>query len=243
MAVLAMVVCVVLTGCGSGSEEDLRAHFDTIAAMPLWQRVVAIATATLISEDMACIAAGLLASEGAMPFFWAMLAGFLGIYIGDVGLYVIGRIGGIGLLRRAPFRWVLKEEQVLQAEELFLQHGAKLIFSSRLLPGSRLPIYAAAGVLGYPFWKFALFMAIAGGLSAVLLVWVSYRVGDVVFEWLRVYEAYALPFAVALLVIAYLAVKLFEILATRRSRLRFLARIRRTWQTLRGIRRRGQTVD
>ena len=55
-------------------------------------------------------------------------------------------------------------------------------------------------------------------------------VGEVVFEWLRLYEAYAFPVFVGVLVIAWLAVKLFEIFATKRSRLVFLARCRRTYQ-------------
>lgn len=125
----------------------------------------------------------------------------------------------------------------MQAETLFQEHGAKLIFSSRLLPGSRLPIYAAAGVLGYSLWRFCLFMALAGGLSAVILVWLSRKLGNVVFDWLRVYEAYAIPFVIAILLLTWIGVKLFEILATRRSRLVFLARCRKLWNRIRGIKR------
>lgn len=235
--ILAVGVSLMLTGCGS--EDTLMEKLDRVESLPLWQRVSAIAVGTLVSEDMACIAAGLLAAEGVIPFAWALIGSFLGILIGDIGLYIIGRIGGLGLLRRPPFRWIIKEHQILQAEHLFKEHGAKLIFSSRLLPGSRLPIYAAAGVLNYSPWRFCLFMALAGGLSAIILVWGSRMLGDVVFEWLRIYKAYAIPFVVAVLLLAWVGVKLFEILATKRSRLVFLSRTRKLWQRIRGIQKKA----
>jgi membrane protein DedA with SNARE-associated domain len=235
--ILAFGVSLMLTGCGS--ETTLMEKLETVESLPLWQRVTAIAVGTLVSEDMACIAAGLLAAEGVIPFGWALTGSFLGILIGDIGLYIIGRIGGLGMLRRPPFRWIIREHQILQAEQMFKEHGAKLIFSSRLLPGSRLPIYAAAGVLNYSPWRFCLFMTLAGGLSAIILVWGSRMLGDVVFEWLRIYKAYAVPFVVAVLLLAWIGVKLFEILATKRSRLVFLSRSRKLWQRIRGIRKKA----
>lgn len=239
LALFPVAIALTMTGCTS--EEGLLEQLEAVESLPLWQRVTAIGLATLISEDMACIAAGLLAAESVVPFVWALIGSFLGIFLGDVGLYVIGRIGSIELLRRAPFRWMIKEYQIVQAETLFQEHGAKLIFSSRLLPGSRLPIYAAAGVLGYSLWRFCLFMALAGGLSAAILVWLSRKLGNVVFDWLRVYEAYAIPFVIALLLLTWIGVKLFEILATRRSRLVFLARCRKLWNRIRGIKRNDQS--
>lgn len=220
-------LCLSLTACGS--EVSVFDRLSDAAELPLWQRVSAIALSTLISEDLACIAAGMLASEGAISFAWALIAAFIGIYVGDMLLYLLGRIGGLGLLKKLPFRWFIKETQVIQAETLFREHGAKLIFSSRLLPGSRLPVYAAAGVLNYPLWRFALFMALAGALSAVVLVWLSNQLGEVVFDWLKIYESYAIPVFIAVVLVVYLTVKILEILATKRSRLVFLSRCRKIY--------------
>tara|TARA_R110000850_G_scaffold141460_3_gene263314 strand:- start:5241 stop:5981 length:741 start_codon:yes stop_codon:yes gene_type:complete len=230
---LALIAVGLLTGCESSSV--WLEKLESTDVLPLWQKVTAIAVSTLISEDLACIAAGMLTSRGAISLGWAIGASFLGIFLGDVLLFVMGRLGGLALLRRIPFRWFLKEHQIIQAEILFQQNGAKLIFSSRLLPGSRLPIYAAAGVLNYPFWKFALFMAIAGLLSSVILVLLSWKMGEVVFKWLQLYESYAIPVFATVLVVAWCTVKLFEILATRRSRLIFLARSRRSYNQFRSF--------
>ena len=229
----ALGAATLLVSCDSAADASLVDRLANTETLPLWQKVVAIALATLVSEDLACIAAGLLASREIISFGWALAASFLGIFLGDVLLFAIGRVGGIAMLRRAPFRWFLKEDQIIRAEELFLENGAGIIFTSRLLPGSRLPIYAAAGVLNYPFWRFSLYMSLAGGLSAIILVGLSMRLGEVVFEWLELYESYAVPVFLGVALAVYLGVKLFEILATRRSRLLFLARCRRIYQRLR----------
>lgn len=223
-----MSAAFLLTSCTNPG--DVEAQLRSIENLPLWQKVVAIITTSLVSEDLACIMAGILATEEVIPFGWALAASIMGIMFGDVFLYILGRIGGISLLRQIPFRWWISEERILQAESLFEDHGAKLIFSSRLLPGSRLPVYAAAGVLNYPFWKFLLFMFLAGSLSAIVLVPLAYHLGEVVFDWLRMYEAYAIPFLAAFAIVVWLTVKLFEILATKRSRLVFLARCRKFLQ-------------
>ena len=234
----AAVTCAaaLLAGCAGF---DPMARIEDVEALPLWKKMAALALSTLISEDLACIAGGLLASKGVISFGWALLAGFLGIYLGDVPLYLIGRLGGMGLLRRRPLRWFIRESQVIQAEELFSDHGGKLIFSSRLLPGSRVPVYVAAGVLRYPMWKFAVYMALAGGLSALLLTWASMRLGEAVFDWLRVYEAYFFPVAAVVALCVWIALKLIELLATRRSRLVLLSRTRKLLGLGKRLRRRG----
>lgn len=214
-----------LTGCGGHAE--LNQQLEEFAEIPLWQQMTVIAFSTLVSEDLACITAGVMAGKEVLAFGWALLAAFLGIYLGDCLLYGIGWIGGVGLLDRRPFRWIIPPERVEQAEELFREHGGKLIFTSRLLPGSRLPVYAAAGVLKYSPLRFAIFMLLAGGLSAILLVTLSYRLGAVIFNYLEVYEQYALPIFIGLIGIFWITIKLVEILATRRSRLIFLSQVRK----------------
>lgn len=227
----ALVLC--LAGCG-GSGGSFFDRLEGADDLRLWQIVTLIALSTLISEDLACIAAGMLASEDIISLPWALVAPFLGIYLGDMALYAIGRLGGIGLLRRAPFRWMINEQQVIQAEKLFEEYGGTIIFSSRLLPGSRLPVYAAAGVLRYPFLRFTVFMFLASALSCIVLVPLSLLLGEVIFEWLETYEAYAVQIFVGAALAIWLAVKIVGIVATRRSRLVFLVRMRRAYFRLSG---------
>jgi membrane protein DedA with SNARE-associated domain len=231
ICLVAVSAVLLLSSCQENL--DPATHLANVAELPLWKILVAIFLFSLLSEDLACIGSGLLASEGVLTLGWAITGSFLAIHVGDIPLYLMGRIGGMTLLRRKPFRWFIREDQILQAESLFEQHGGKLIFSSRLLPGSRLPIYAAAGVLRYPFWRFALYMALAGGLSAVILTWGSMLLGEVVLKWLKVYETYVFPAFVTGAILIWLTVKILEILATRRSRLTFLSRCRKLYYRVR----------
>lgn len=230
----AVLGVLLLSGCGGSFDPVSR--IGDLAEIPLWQKAGAIVLVAAVSEEFACIAAGIFASEGVLPFGWAWLAVLLGIYAGDLPVYAIGRIGGIALLRRPPFRWVLKEESIVQAEEVFRSHAAKIILTSRFLPGSRLPITAAAGVLNYPFWKFLPIHFAAACLFSLALMRVSMWLGEIVLDWLVLYEAYALPAALTLALALWLALKATECLATKRGRLVLLAR----WRRLLGrSRRRG----
>jgi len=226
-----MPLLLSLTSCSA--EKDPANHLEWISGFPLWEKLLVVGMTSLLSEDLACITAGMLASKGILTFGWALGGAFLGVYLGGMPLYFAGRLGGIDLLRRAPFRWFLKEPQIVQAESLYDGHGVKLIFSARLIPGSRFPIYAAAGLLRYPFWKFALYKFMAEGLAAVILVWGSMRLGEVVFDWFKVLGNYVFPIFVAVLVLTWIVVKIFEIFATRRSRLTFLSRCRKLYYRIR----------
>src|SRR5262249_27802918 len=56
--------------------------------------VVAIALGTLVSEDLTCVTTGLLVRAGLLSYPSGAAACFLGIYVGDLGLWLTGRIAG-----------------------------------------------------------------------------------------------------------------------------------------------------
>src|SRR5690348_16426347 len=60
--------------------------------LPLW-KAAGFFFATFILEDVAAIGAGLLLASGQIPWSAAFLSCFLGIWLGDVGLYAIARTG------------------------------------------------------------------------------------------------------------------------------------------------------
>lgn len=129
-----------------------------------------LALATLVSEDLACIAAGLLVSGGRIEFVPATVACFTGILIGDIGLYGLGRALGRPALARAPLRWVVKESAVERGARWFEQRGVRVVFLSRFLPGLRLPTYVAAGVVRASFPRFAGAFVVACAIWTPLLV-------------------------------------------------------------------------
>lgn len=110
---------------------------------------------TFVSEDLACITAGLLIQRGELGVASAIAACASGIFVGDVGLWAAGRVAG-----RAALAWprVARQLRHRRVEELRLwleRHAAGAIVGSRFLPGTRMPLYVVAGVLKLPAIVFA----------------------------------------------------------------------------------------
>jgi len=143
-----------------------------------------LAAATLISEDLASIAAGLLAAEGRLPLWAAIVACAGGIFAGDLLLFLAGRTLGRPALRVPPLSWWLDERAVETASGWFRRRGAATIFVTRFLPGARLPIYFAAGVLHTGLWRFAGYFALAVAVWTPLLVGLAAAFGAGVLQLL-----------------------------------------------------------
>ena len=97
-----------------------------------------IALATLVSEDLTCIATGVLVAQGKLGFLPGMLARLLGIFFGDILLFLMGRVAG-----RAAFRWKVFQkfaspEKVERASRWLSERGMAVILLSRFTPGLRL---------------------------------------------------------------------------------------------------------
>lgn len=193
---------------------DLRAAaaepFDPRSAPPLvgFPKAVTmalLAASTLVSEDLACIGAGVLVSQGRIDFWSAVLACFIGICFGDFSLFLLGRWFGARALRMAPLSWFLKEAAVARCAAWFHRSGALAIFASRFLPGTRLPTYFAAGSVGASFWRFAFYFVLAGLLWTPGLVWLAGRFeGELATRVDRLQGA--LPWALAATVLVVLFV-------------------------------------
>jgi len=150
---------------------------------------------TLASEDLACVSAGLLAASGQLPLGLGIVACAIGIWIGDVGLYAVGRGVRRGLLQ---WPWVIRfvsPARLAVGERFFAQNGTRFLFASRFLPGSRLPGYLAAGALRYPLWKFMLILAIGAIVWAPLLCLLALSLGMSILPWLHDWRLWlAVPF-------------------------------------------------
>lgn len=154
--------------------------------------MVLLIVATLVSEDLTCVAAGILASKGVLGFLPAVMACIIGIFLGDLMLYALGRWLGRPALRRAPLRWFINEQDVNNSARWFHERGAMIIITSRFLPGSRMPTYLASGILRMPLGKFVGVFLLAAALWTPCIVALGYFTGDVVLTFLERYEKYAI---------------------------------------------------
>jgi len=109
--------------------------------------IVLLIVATFVSEDLTCLGTGLLVAQGRLGLATGVLACFLGLWIGDILLYLAGRGLGRAVLTRAPLRWLVKAESLDRASRWFEARGGRVIILARVIPGLRLPTYVAAGVL------------------------------------------------------------------------------------------------
>ncbi len=119
---------------------------------------VALAVATLVSEDGALIAGSLLVSNdmatASNVIFWVTF----GILGGDIGLYGLGASArqNAWIRRRIPVRRAASVRRWLKDREV------SVLFLSRLMPGTRLPTYVSYGFLGMSLLRFSVVMGLAG---------------------------------------------------------------------------------
>lgn len=184
-----------------------------------------LALGTLASEDLACIAAGLLVAEGRLGFATASVACFTGIVVGDLLLFVAGRLLGRPAFARAPLRWLATPEDLARASRWLARRGPAVVIASRFLPGTRLPTYVAAGVLDTSFPAFTLWFVAAAAVWTPLLVGVSALLGGEAMERLLPILRFG-PVAVAAAVLAvFLVVRLSIRLTTYRGRRLLVSRL------------------
>jgi membrane protein DedA with SNARE-associated domain/pimeloyl-ACP methyl ester carboxylesterase len=186
--------------------------------------IVLIMIFTIFSEDLAVIAAGLLTAGGILPFGYAVMSCFLGILLVDVNIYWLGRRVGRPALRRVPFKWLIKENDLERAQNLYDMYGMELLFVARFIPGARFPTYFTAGLFKADFKKFFLYFFLSITLWTPLLVGLSVLIGQPMLQYISVYQDYAIWILLLTIAIIYLVIKVVVPLTTVRGRRRMLVK-------------------
>lgn len=107
-----------------------------------------------IPEDITLIGAGLLAGLGKISLAGALIAGFIGVLIGDAFLFFLGRRLGTRVFSLPIFRKIFTPDRVRLATEKVQANSKFICFTARFLPGLRSPIFLTSGVLGVSPWVF-----------------------------------------------------------------------------------------
>lgn len=156
-------------------------------------------------EDITLIAAGILAALGNISFTGAMIAGFVGVMVGDTGLFFIGRIYGYKVFKLPVFRSIFTEKRIRIAKAKVQSNSQFICFTARFLPGLRAPIFLTAGVLGVrPIVFFAL-DGFAALISVPVWVYLGWYVGDNIDEAMQIagQAQQAVIIVVILLILGY----------------------------------------
>jgi len=149
--------------------------------MPLWKGA-GFFLATFVLEDVATAGAGLLLAAGAISWPVAFASCFLGIWLGDAGLYSLARFGGRKWFERSSFEKY--STKVAQSEAWFAKRGALILIFSRSVPGARLPTYLAAGFLRLPLPRFLLITGLAAFGWTLAILWLAQTLGARLVHWL-----------------------------------------------------------
>jgi len=187
----------------------------------------AIALGTFASEDLTCVATGLLIQRGQIGVTTGILACTLGIFVGDVGLWCIGRLFGTAAL---AWPWTARRLQhhTLRDVRAWLdRHAAGAIVGSRFLPGTRFALYVMSGVLRVPVAVFSLWALIAALLWTPTIVLMTATLGDAFVARITPLLGAGWLARLAVVALALLLLHGIRALASRPRRTRAAARVAR----------------
>jgi membrane protein DedA with SNARE-associated domain len=183
-----------------------------------------LAASTLVSEDLTSVLAGVLVAQGEIGVVTGIAACVLGIYFGDLLLFAGGRVLGPTAFKWRRIAGLLAQPRVANLQGACGIHVGALVLGSRFLPGTRLPLYVAAGAMGCSARAFAWWSAVAVVLWTPAVVLASANL----LPW-RALDSWPLRFGVAAAV-AVLARVLQHALTRPYLKARIIARVSRLWR-------------
>jgi membrane protein DedA with SNARE-associated domain len=183
--------------------ETLPMSSGAVAEWLPWWKAAGFFCATFVLEDAAAIGAGLLLAAGQISWPAAFISCFLGIWLGDAGLYALARYAGRNWFENSSLN--KHATKVSRSEKWFTQRGALILIFSRAIPGTRLPTYLAAGFLRVPLARFLIITGAAAFVWTFIILFLAQIFGAQVFKWMGHYKSgslWLLGFGI-LLVVAF----------------------------------------
>ena len=121
--------------------------------------------------------AGSRISAGDWVFPLVLLASTAGSVAGALLLYVLGRTGGRTFLLRHGRLLRLDRRRLDRADDWFDEHGPKVVFFGRLLPGVRSVVSIPAGASEMPVGRFLVYTAAGSALWNAALIGAGWTLG------------------------------------------------------------------
>jgi membrane protein DedA with SNARE-associated domain len=160
----------------------------------------------LVLEDLAVLGAALLVLNSMVSLTWAAGSSFAGIWLGDLGLYLLASRFGRPVFEKSWFKMLIRKKiDLAKSEAWFRDHGAAAIILSRAVPGTRLPTYLAAGLLKVPAGRFMAITAAACVVWVAALFALSYHIGMMVIPEFAMFRSEAAKLGACIVVAAVLA--------------------------------------
>lgn len=166
-----------------------------------------IISGTFVLEDAATLFAAMQVAAGGLSLPLALCSLYVGIVLGDLGLYGLGRLS-------ATHKWAKK--MVPQHRQDIGRDWVEgkvfaLVFVSRFVPGLRLPTYTTLGFLRASLWQFTLAAICATLVWTTALFFVSLRLGLLIAHYLGIWRWVGIAvFFVVIIIVGRVAAKLYS---------------------------------
>lgn len=156
---------------------------ESIAQAGLWLIALIIFTESgllvgfFLPGDTLLIAAGVLASQGALPIEWTIITIATAAIIGDNVGYTIGQYSGKRLFHKSD-GILFRKEYVERSQEFYEKHGGKTIILARFIPIVRTFAPMVAGIGKMPRGRFFFYNVIGAVIWSTSVTLLGYWIGS-----------------------------------------------------------------
>jgi membrane-associated protein len=156
---------------------------ESIAQAGLWLIALIIFTESgllvgfFLPGDTLLIAAGVLASQGALPIEWTIVTIAVAAILGDNVGYTIGQYSGKRLFHKSD-GILFRKEYVERSQAFYEKHGGKTIVLARFIPIVRTFAPMVAGIGKMPRGRFFLYNVVGAILWSTSVTLLGYWIGS-----------------------------------------------------------------
>src|SRR5215475_937396 len=133
-----------------------------------------------MAEELVLLAGGALVASGVLHPLLMLLVNLLGVLIGDVFLFALGR-GVSRRLSRSPRFTHWFAHKLARGRPLFARYGDTTVFLARFVPGLRAPTFLIAGTMQMSLWRFVGIDTLASLIFVPMLCLVGYVFTDQIY--------------------------------------------------------------
>jgi len=131
-----------------------------------------------IPEDVTLVTGGVLAHQGFTHLGLTMAVGYVGVVLGDVLVFRLGRKLGPRIYTHPRFGRLFTPERRRKIEAHFAKHGVLTVIIGRHTPALRAPTFLVAGSTRMRWSTFLVADALSALVTAPLVVWLGYKLAD-----------------------------------------------------------------
>ncbi len=175
----------------------MQEFIDSWGHLGVFLAIIASGLGFPMPEELPIVLGGAMANSDKVAIWTMLPVCIIGVIIGDMFLYLIGRFWGAKLVQLPFFRKrLLPPERLASISANFQKYGVKILLFARLTPGIRAGIFLTAGITKLPLTHFL----IADGIYAIpgvsLLFFLGYWFTDSILDLIDKEAKYVKPIIV-----------------------------------------------